>query len=224
MNNYNYNNNFDPYSNFPDQNNQNKRFSNDNNAQIVGPSNDIPIMNEIMELNQQFCGIMTNRISGLKNIASSYQRSEYEDAIVVASLCKDLGVANDFFNYAFIKKDLTKIQLKSHQVIRIFPLILTLSASKHDDYFKTGINAAWVVLKLFFDVIREAKNTPFVSGVDLNREEKLKKYDLMIEKFIKVRQLEMVNINLVKNSSKNLNIVQFIAELDHFLKSIAPTK
>ena len=50
MNNYNYNNNFDPYSNFPDQNNQNKRFSNDNKAQIVGPSNDIPIMNEIMEL------------------------------------------------------------------------------------------------------------------------------------------------------------------------------
>ena len=28
----------------------------------------------------------------------------------------------------------------------------------------------------------------------------------------------------VKNSIKNLNIVQFIAELDHFLKSIAPTK
>ena len=119
---------------------------------------------------------------------------------------------------------MNKIQLKSDQVIRIFPLILTLSASKHDDYFKTGINAAWVVLKLFFDVIREAKNTPFVSGVDLNREEKLRKYDLIIENFIKLRQLEMVNINLVKNSIKNLNIVQFIAELDHFLKSIAPTK
>lgn len=217
----NYNHNYgynDPFSNIQPTSN-NIPYQNNNQKQFVSPSNDIPIINEITELNQQFCGIMKTRLNGLKNIATSYQRTEYEDAVVMASLCKDLGVVNDFFNYAFIKKDLNKIQLKSDQVIRIFPMIVTLCSNKHEDYFRTGINSAWTVLKLFYDVIREAKNTPTMGGVDLNREEKLKKYDTIINYFIQLRELEMVNLNLQKNNIKDLNLPQFIGELDHFLKS-----
>ena len=100
--NYNYNYGYnDPFSNIQPPNN-NLPYQNNNQKQFVSPSNDIPIINEITELNQQFCGILKTRLNGLKNIATSYQRTEYEDAVVMASLCKDLGVVNDFFNYAII--------------------------------------------------------------------------------------------------------------------------
>ncbi|MCQ2818276.1 MAG: hypothetical protein MJ252_13495 [archaeon] len=184
-----------------------------------GPVNDIKVINEILADNEQFMSIIKNRVNGLRNVAESYQNNEYEESMVVLSYCKDLGVVNDFFNNALIKKDIGSIHLKSDQALRIFPLILTLSSSKYDDYFKTGIKAAWVVLKLFSDVIIDAKRFGSGGGVDLNREDKLRKYDNLVEYFKELRNNEKVHQNARRsNPIKDLDLTQFLGELDHFLK------
>jgi hypothetical protein len=128
---------------------------------------------------------------------------------------KDLSVCNDFFNYAFLKNDFDKLHLKYDHAIAILPLIITLINSKYDIYFKNGVKTAWVILKLYYDVkyllfiiikiyikfiqtIIQAKNTPVVGGVDLAREDKLKKFDTILEFFEKIRVLENVERNLKK--------------------------
>ena len=145
------------------------------NVAKVSSKNDVAIINEMMELDQQFIAIMKKRIKGLEKISEEYKKGNYEETMAEAGLCKDLGVVNDFFRYALIKKDLSKISLKSDMAIQIFPIILNMINCKYDIYFKTGINTAWTILNLFSDPIIDAMKTPLSGGIDLNREEKIKK-------------------------------------------------
>ena len=106
---------------------------------ITSSKNDTAIINDMMELDQQFIKIMKNRINGLEKISESYKKGNYEESMAEAGLSKDLGVVNDFFRYALIKKDLNKISLKSDMAIQIFPTILNMVNCKYDVYFKTGL-------------------------------------------------------------------------------------
>ena len=111
--------------------------------------NDTEIMNEMLQLDEQFTYIMKRRIKGLEKISDSYKKGNYEESMAEAGLSKDLGVVNDFFRYALIKKDLNKISLKSDMAIQIFPTILNMVNCKYDVYIKTGVNTAWTILNLF---------------------------------------------------------------------------
>lgn len=207
------------YNNYNNYNDYDFNQNNYDNQPVnyVSPSNDIPIINEMSKKNESFCSIMNRRLSGLKTIAQSYQRNEYEDAVVELSYIKDLGVVNDFLRFALIKKDISKVHLKSDQVLRLFPLIIDLTSSKYEDYFRTGIQSAWVILKLFYDPILDAKSGHAMGGVDLNREEKLRKYEIIIEYFIQINNLETIH-TYAKKGVKDLNLKQFIGEAEHFVK------
>ena len=190
---------------------------NKNHNIFINQANDLPIINETIEKTDQFCTILKKRITGLKNIASCYKNQNYDDAIYQLSICKDLGVINDFCNYGINNKDINTINLSCDDVIRIFPSILNLCNSKYDNYFITGINSAWMILKLFYDRITSAKKNKFFSGIDLNREEKLRKYDIIIDYFYRLSNFEKIDHSM-RNYTEGVNLVQFFGELEHFIK------
>ena len=187
------------------------------NAAKVSSKNDVSIINDMMELDPQFISIMKKRIKGLEVISEKYKNGNFEESMAEVGLSKDLGVVNDFFRYALIKKDLNKISLKSDMAIQIFPTILTMVNSKYDIYFKTGINTAWTILNLFSDPIIDALKTPLFGGVDLNREEKINKYRVIVDYFKKLRESQILEHNLKYKTIKNLNLKQFIGEVDFFI-------
>ena len=199
-----------------DLNSFNIRDSISTNAS-VSTKNDTDIINDMMELDEQFIFIMKKRIKGLEKISDSYKKGKYEESMAEAGLSKDLGVVNDFFRYALIKKDLNKIYLKSDMAIQIFPTILNMVNCKYDVYFKTGINTAWTILNLFSDPIMDAMKTPLSGGIDLNREEKINKYKIIIDYFKKLRESPFLQNNLENNKIKNLNLKQFIGEVNFFI-------
>ena len=186
-------------------------------ASKFNSKNDTAIINDMMELDEQFIFIMKKRIKGLEKISESYKKGDYEESIIEAGLSKDLGVVNDFFRYALIKKDLNKISLKSDMAIQIFPTILNMVNCKYDVYFKTGINTAWTILNLFGDPIIDAMKIPLSGGIDLNREEKIKKYKIIIDYFKRLRESEILQNNLKYKEIKNLNLKQFVGEVNFFI-------
>ena len=186
-------------------------------SSIPDNKNDTDIIKDMMELDEQFVFIMKKRIKGLEKISDSYKKGKYEESMAEAGLSKDLGVVNDFFRYALIKKDLNKIFLKSDMAIQIFPTILNMVNCKYDVYFKTGINTAWTILNLFSDPIMDAMKTPLSGGIDLNREEKINKYKIIIDYFKKLRESPVLQNNLENNKIKNLNLKQFIGEVNFFI-------
>ena len=193
----------------------------DYNAPIASKNNskdDTSIINEMMEQDQQFNLIMKKRIKGLEKISDSYKKGNYEESMAEAGLSKDLGVVNDFFRYALIKKDLNKISLKSDMVIQIFPTILNMINCKYDVYFKTGINTAWTILNLFADPIIDSMKAPQLSGgIDFNREEKISKYKIIIDYFKRLREIPTFQNNLKYKEIKNLNLKQFLGEVNFFI-------
>ena len=194
-----------------------KNNINDSAAPNINTKNDTAIINDMMELNDQFNFIMKKRIKGLEKISDSYKKGNYEESMAEAGLSKDLGVVNDFFRYALIKKDLNKIAIKSDMAIQIFPTILNMINCKYDVYFKTGVNTAWTILNLFADPIIDAMKTPLSGGIDLNREEKINKYKVIIDYFKKLRESQTLQHNLKYKEIKNLNLNQFIGEVNFFI-------
>ena len=189
------------------------------NIAKVSSKNDVQIIDDMMELDPQFIAIMKKRINGLEKISDQYQKGNYEASMAEVGLCKDLGVVNDFFRYALIKKDLNKISLKSDMAIQIFPIILNMINCKYDIYFKTGINTAWIILNLFSDPIIDAMKTPLSGGIDLNREEKINKYKIIIDYFKRLRESQILQNNLKYKEIKNLNLKQFMGEVNFFINS-----
>ena len=192
---------------------------NPSNSENTKPTskNDTEIMNDMMELDEQFIYIMKKRIKGLEQISDSYKKGNYEQSMAEAGLSKDLGVVNDFFRHALIKKDLNKISLKSDMAIQIFPTILNMINCKYDVYFKTGVNTAWTILNLFGDPIIDAMKIPLSGGIDLNREEKINKYKVIIDYFKRLRESPILQNNLKYKEIKNLNLKQFIGEVNFFI-------
>ena len=111
------------------------------------------------------------------------------------------------------------IYLNTDQIIRVFPSIIALSCAKYDSYFRTGIQSAWVILKKFGDSIIEAKKYSYSGGVDLNREDKLRKYDTIIEFFNQIKSLDKVKENSQRDM-RDLNLIQFLREVDHFIRMV----
>ena len=187
------------------------------NVAKVSSKNDVSIINDMMELDPQFITIMKKRIKGLEKISEQYQKGNYEESMAEVGLCKDLGVVNDFFRYALVKKDINKISLKSDMAIQIFPIILNMINCKYDIYFKTGVNTAWIILNLFSDPIIDAMKTPLSGGIDLNREDKINKYKIIIDYFKRLRESQILQNNLKYKEIKNLNLKQFIGEVNFFI-------
>ena len=199
-----------------DLNNLNNENDSSNQTKVTS-KNDSAIINDMMELDEQFIFIMKKRIKGLEKISNLYKKGNYEESMAEAGLSKDLGVVNDFFRYALIKKDLNKISLKSDMAIQIFPTIINMINCKYDVYFKTGVNTAWTILNLFGDPIIDAMKIPLSGGIDLNREEKINKYKIIIDYFKRLRESPILQNNLKYKEIKNLNLKQFIGEVNFFI-------
>ena len=196
----------------------NKNYNNINTTpNKVSSKNDAPIMKEMMELDPQFISLMKSRVRGLTSISNSYQSGRLEESWNRVSENNDLGVINDYFRYTLIKKDLDKINLTIDMVLKFFPIIFKMISSKHDVYFKTGISTSWVILNYFSDQIMEVLKTPVFNGVDLNREEKIRKYKMIVDYFRDLRENPRVQNNLKYKEIKGLNLKQFIGEVNFFI-------
>lgn len=189
-------------------------------AAKVPESRDIPIMSEIRELEGNFLDIMKRRVSLLDQVRVPWDDNRKTEAFQEVAEMKDLGVTNDVFNFAFLHTDLKRIELRASDAIIVLPEIIKLASSPYDSYFKHGIFSAWIVLKLFYEVILNTKGCVAVGqGLDLNREDKLKKYDIIIDYLTKVRNLSELSRRIMrKEQIEGLNLQKFVTELDYFLR------
>ena len=190
--------------------------------QPISEKNDLPIITEIQQNNNNFKLILENRIKNLKTVQISWNNGKSKnEGFSTAESLKDLGVQNDLFNYALIKTDINNLDINSNDVISFFPMILNMVSSHYDIYFKNGILTAWKVLKLYYDVIINTKQSQMLNpkNIDLNREDKIKKYDIIINYFEKLRRIQNLSEHLnPKKEIVDLDLKKFIGELDYFLK------
>lgn len=191
----------------------------DQTVHAISEKNDLPIIEEALNQNQNFKTIIAARIQSLKTVSSIWSKGNKNEALQAINVFQDVSVSNDIFNFGLLKTDINRVDFRSDDAIVALPSIIKLISSQYDIYFKNGVLSAWVILKLFYDVIISTKNSQAIGGIDLNREEKIRKYDVIINYFIQIRNLSSLSSHLNKKEQiEGLNLQKFVAELDYFLK------
>ena len=198
----------------------NNNNDNNNNYQKISEDNDKPIIYEISQNSKNFKLIFESRIKNLSLVNNAWNNGRNKvDAYDCANSLKDISVQNDLFNYSLIKTELNRIDINAGDAISLFPMIMNLINSKYAIYFKNGILAAWKILKYYYEEIINTKQSQFLNQgrIELSKEDKIKKYDILIGYFKDIKRHENVEKNL-KSNFEGLDLNSFLNELDYFLK------
>ena len=187
----------------------------------VPESKDPKIIEEVFKDAPNFKLLMRTRIKNLNNISNIWDNAKNKsESFEYIDDLGDLGVINDVINFAFIKTELKYMDVRSKEILILFPAIVKMCKSKYQWYFKNGILAAWKILKHLGNVIIQAKHSQLLNPgiIDISKEEKIKVYDQIIEYFQGIIQLDNFQLYLVSKSIEGLDLDGFLSELNYFFK------
>jgi len=187
----------------------------------VPESNDPKIIEDIFKNAPNFKLLMSTRVKNLNNISEIWDNAKNKsESFEYINDLGDSGVINDILNFALIKTELKYMDVRSKEILVLFPSIIKMCKSKYSWYFKNGILAAWKILKYLGNVIIQAKQSQLLNPgiIDISKEEKIKVYDNIIEYFQQIIQLDNFQSHLVSKNIDDLDLDGFISELNYFLR------
>lgn len=196
-----------------------KQYLNQQN-QSIPTSSDNAIINEALENNNDFLKIMQKRDKDLKLLTNGWTKGKKTEIIETIASMNDIGIVNNFVLYGIIKTELKRIDISCSDANILFPCILDLVSSKNEQHFLNGILSSWVLLRMFEDVISQTKQSEYKGGIDISKEDKLKKYNLFISYIQKVRNSNNFNKYYHNNSKiEGVDLKKFANEADYFLRN-----
>ena len=163
----------------------------------VNSSQDLPIIEEILSSHNQIQSILTKRKLSLKSLEKPWLKGKISQTVKELSLIKDKGVANDFFNSAFMVNGYNKDYLKLEDSVVLLPLIEKLVDSKYESCFRCGIKMVCMLFDMYSDTIMQIKKT---KKADAKTTEN---YDKLIQFFDTIPKIETIQKRDL-NADKNL--------------------
>lgn len=144
---------------------------------------DIEIINECMERHSTFNGVMQRRSANIKVVMSYIlKQNNLVSALNALNMIKDPTVSMDILNSTFAKNKRMDM-LNFEKIALLMPHVQDMIDSKYETHMKAGLKSALNVLKAFQQQILQIKMTSVMGGVDLAREDRIKKCDDVIECF-----------------------------------------
>ena len=215
---------FMPKNNIPIQQSLNHMEPESEKREIIPFDNDRNIIDGLFENASNYKQLITKRIKNLYNIEQIWNDGKNKKETFEFLLQQeDQDVINDVINFCFIKTELKYMDVRSKEIVLLFPILIKMISSKYNIYFKNGILAAWKILKYLNRVIIDAKKSQYMNprNIDLEKEAKLKIYNQIINYYKQIKNLDNIGIYLNKDSREvGFNLADFILELNDFLREI----
>lgn len=171
---------------------------------------DIPIIQELSTPHKNIKDILMKRRNTLQMLSAMWVKGNMTDAIKSLALTKDLGVANDFFNYAFMKDGMNKDYLKLDHTIILLPLVTGLVKSKYESNFRVGIKMVCMLFDMYSNSIVMVKRNMGASA-----EETVLKYQQLIAFFDSVIHCDTIK---KRNLENDKNLKALLQEMEDFVK------
>lgn len=171
---------------------------------------DIPIIQELSTPHKNIKDIVMKRRNTLQMLSAMWVKGNMTDAIKSLALTKDLGVANDFFNYAFMKDGMNKDYLKLDHTIILLPLVTGLVKSKYESNFRVGIKMVCMLFDMYSNSIVMVKRNMGASA-----EETVLKYQQLIAFFDSVIHCDTIK---KRNLENDKNLKALLQEMEDFVK------
>ncbi len=162
--------------------------------------------------------IVNKRLGHVSLIQNYWNRGDITSALSAMNMINDPSVTMDVFNSTFADGySLTPLTLD--HALTIIPLALGLVKAKYDCYIQTGIRTIENIFKKFGDGIKSARMVPVFAGVDLAREERLKKGEACLDQFNAVLQDAAMKKISDKPSELGKLAKRVMTDLEFFLRS-----
>ena len=190
---------------------------------IIPFDNDNKIIEGVFKDAPNYKIIINKRIKKLLNIEKIWNDGKNKkETFLLLLQTEELEVINDVINFYFIKTELKHMDVRSKEIVLLFPVLIKMISSKYDIYFKNGILASWKILQYLSRVIIETKKNQNINNrnIDLEKEAKIKIYDQIISYYNEIKNLD--NIGKYLNKERRLvgfNLADFVYELEQFLRS-----
>ena len=126
--------------------------------------------------------IVNKRLGHAILVLNYWKRGEITSALSALNMINDPSVIMDVFSATFSDGFSLEQVTLDHAVI-ILPLALGLIKSKYECYVQVGMRTTENIIKKFAEGIKAAREVPLFGGVDLAREERLKKGDACLDQF-----------------------------------------
>lgn len=181
-------------------------YKNENNwnemnvtTHFISQKNDMPIIKDLTSEHKSIIEILSKRKNTLENLSNLWQKGNINEILVPVSQLKDLGVANDFFNYAFMQNNINKDYLKPEQSVYFLPVIVTLINSKYETNFRVGIKMVCMLFDCYSNSIESA-----VKNNNYSSQKTKESYTTLINFFDEITKNQRV-LGRDLNKDKNLN-------------------
>mmetsp|Transcript_13029 Transcript_13029/g.20213 ORF Transcript_13029/g.20213 Transcript_13029/m.20213 type:complete len:189 (+) Transcript_13029:1077-1643(+) len=156
------------------------------NVQMQGADNtkkDFEIISECMEKHSTFSNVMQRRIANMKTVMNYLLNdNDLVSAVNSLGLIKDTTVTMDFLNSTFAKNKRLDL-LNFDKIVLLMPYVQEMIDSKYETHNVAGLKSALNILRGFSQSIIDIKRTAVMGGVDLAREDRIRKADDVIEVF-----------------------------------------
>jgi con80 domain of Katanin len=135
-----------------------------------------------MDQHTTLVGVINRRMNSIKVILNWWNKGNITSAVNALSMMNDTSVIMDVLNNTFA--DNQRIDMLNYEnIAAILPHATMLVNSKYETHIQAGLKSSLNILKSFGPQIIQLKTVPVASGVDLAREERIRKCDQCIELF-----------------------------------------
>jgi len=140
------------------------------------------VINELMEQHTTVVGVVNRRMNSIRVILNYWKKGDFNSVINCLGMMNDNSVVMDVINSTFADNQKVEM-LNFDNVANVLPHCTQLVNSKYETHIIAGLKATSNILHHFAGEIIKIKTVVVSGGVDLAREERLKKCDACVEQF-----------------------------------------
>lgn len=182
--------------------NLNSLLEEDRTVHGISTSNDLILISECSNEHEVIKGMYKRKFDSLKVISKWWKEGNLSSVINALKIMKDKIVISDFFNFAFLKNDISTLSITFDICIDIFPLLTKLTQDKYDNYIRVGIATVDKLLKTFSDVLYPELAS--LSDSDPRKYLQTEKSKKVLYLFSEFRKLPIIDKILSKQYNKEL--------------------
>eukprot|EP01017_Pseudomicrothorax_dubius_P012629 TRINITY_DN1530_c0_g1_i7.p1 TRINITY_DN1530_c0_g1~~TRINITY_DN1530_c0_g1_i7.p1 ORF type:complete len:356 (+),score=75.02 TRINITY_DN1530_c0_g1_i7:1250-2317(+) len=180
------------------------------------------LINELLKEDSKFKGVMTQKLNYLKPILHWWNSNNIKSALNAIERINEPWVLNDVFNMVIQTNKLGNLNVEAITIFVAKSRILI--ESRFQPHIKVGLDIVRRAYKQFRDEIIVVKNGSTINMVDLAREERLKKYDKLLEEFDIVYKLKRIERLAKMDDDIGQMARTFITEMDFVYSKINQAK
>jgi katanin p80 WD40 repeat-containing subunit B1 len=169
---------------------------------------------EIRQNHEPIVTLLRRKQDNLNLVMNWFKSGNLTAAVNSLKMMNDMQVTVDVLGYWIAEGTLDNLTLEHCR--QIIPLAMQCIESKYENYIRVGALSATKLLTQFNGVISSSITAPASMGVDISREERLKKCEAAYNSFVELRQSTALEKNSKRDNKTGEIVKELVRQLDAF--------